>query len=633
MEKREKWNRKQKMLVMLAVVLILVCAGGVTARTKAAAGEQGRGTHVLTCYDTRYNDGLLRVGYFEIDGGVTAMCVCHEMDPPSQTGTVLTTIAAYTAENRGNELLRKIYYYGWKGPGDIGATYVETSLAGSVANGHDDNYYGYGQAFIDRIAGFPAAPKGFQVYLLSDGVNTTQNLGYWEYHPTGYVKLEKAGADREITEGNLCYSLEGAEYGIYTEEECQNQAAVLTTDAVGKTNTAELEPGTYYVREKKAPAGYRLDPKVYPVTVTAQETQTVQVEDIPVWDAIGISLFKQDAETGEGTPLGAADLEGARFQVCFYAGYYTRDQLPEKPDRVWTLETKEEEADGESRYLCGLSDEYLVEGDEFYKIEEQTVLPLGTITIEETKAPEGYLLTGVYFEDGTGESQEGKYVTQIRQEGDGTEMKGGNWCAASDYVMRGDLKLVKIADGSHERLAFVPFQITSNTTGESHIIITDENGQASTASRWNLHSSNTNQGETALDGVWFGIGSDGKATETDDSRGALPFDTYTIEELRCENNQGYELIPPFTVTIQKDQTVVDLGTMTNDQPEEENPKEPEEPEEPEQPEQPQTPSESRKLATVKTGDQQNAGILLITCILSCVAVITCVMIARRMKKR
>lgn len=630
MEKREKWNGKQKVLVMLAAVLVLLCTGG-TARARTADGTQERSTHVLTCYDTRYNDGLLMVGYFEIDGGITAMCVCHELDPPSQTGTVLTTIASYTAENQGNELLRKIYYYGWKGPGDIGATYVETSLAGSVANGHDDNYYKYGQQFIDRIAGLPAAPKGFDVYLLSDGVSSTQNLAYWDYHPTGYAALEKAGADMGFAGENLCYSLEGAEYGIYTEENCQNEAAVLTTNAEGKTNTVELEPGNYYVREKKAPAGYRMDSKVYPVTVTAQETQTVQVEDVPVWDSIGLSLYKQDAETGEGTPLGAAALEGARFQVCFYAGYYTLDNLPENPERMWTLETKAEEVDGEIRYLCRLDDEYLVEGDEFYKIEEQTVLPLGTITIEESRAPEGYLLAGVYYEDGTGKRLDGKYLTQIRQNGDEAEVSGGNWCAASDYVIRGDLKLVKIADGTHERLAGIPFQITSHTTGESHVIVTDENGQASTASKWNLHSSNTNQGETALDGVWFGTGSD-----ADDGKGALPFDTYTIEELRCENNQNYDLIPPFTVTIKKDQTVVNLGTMTNDQPEEEEPEEPDKPEEPEQPEeseQPESPSENRKAATVKTGDDRNAGILLITCILSCVAVVTCVMIARRMKKR
>ena len=277
-------------LAVAAVVFILSfwgCVGAISVRAEEREEEsdiedvaeqnsvtqrQAGGTHVLTYYDTRYNDGLLRVGYFEIDGGTTAMCVCHEMEPPTQTGSTLTTVAEYTAENRGNEQLRKIYYYGWKGPGDVGASYVETCLAGSVANGHDDNYYGYGQAFINRIAGLPAAPKGFTVYLLSDGAAAHQNLGYWEYHPTGYARLKKTAEDNGLTEGNRCYTLQGAEYGVYADESCTDQKAVLKTDANGETTVVELAPGNYYVKEKQAPFGYRLNTNVYPVTVEAEKT-------------------------------------------------------------------------------------------------------------------------------------------------------------------------------------------------------------------------------------------------------------------------------------------------------------------------------------------------------------------------
>lgn len=84
----------------------------------SASGERSvKDTHQLTYYDTRYNEGGLRVGYFEIDGGIPAMCVCHELDSPTKAGTTLVTNAVYTAENHGNDLMRKIYYYGWRGRG------------------------------------------------------------------------------------------------------------------------------------------------------------------------------------------------------------------------------------------------------------------------------------------------------------------------------------------------------------------------------------------------------------------------------------------------------------------------------------------------------------------------------------
>ena len=46
-----------------------------------------------------------------------------------------------------------------------------------------------------------------------------------------------------------------------------------------------------------------------------------------------------------------------------------------------------------------------------------------------------------------------------------------------NQIKRGDIEGVKIGAGTHKRLANVPFRITSKTTGESHIIVTDANGQ------------------------------------------------------------------------------------------------------------------------------------------------------------
>ena len=127
-----------------------------------------------------------------------------------------------------------------------------------------------------------------------------------------------------------------------------------------------------------------------------------------------------------------------------------------------------------------------------------------------------------------------------------------------NQIKRGDIEGVKIGDGTHKRLANVPFRITSKTTGESHIIVTDKNGQFSTAADWVSHKQNTNAGKSSEDGIWFGT------SEPDDSKGALLYDTYEIEELRCDSNKGMTLIPAFDVVVSRNKIVVDLGTLTDD---------------------------------------------------------------------
>ena len=88
--------------------------------------------------------------------------------------------------------------------------------------------------------------------------------------------------------------------------------------------------------------------------------------------------------------------------------------------------------------------------------------------------------------------------------------------------------------------------------------MTDKNGQFSTASDWVSHKQNTNRGKTSEDGIWFGT------SEPDDSKGALLYDTYEIEELRCDSNKGFKLIPAFEIVVSRDKVVIDLGTLTDD---------------------------------------------------------------------
>ena len=150
--------------------------------------------------------------------------------------------------------------------------------------------------------------------------------------------------------------------------------------------------------------------------------------------------------------------------------------------------------------------------------------------------------------------------------------------SCTNQASRGDFSLSKVVEGSTRRLASAPFRVTSQTTGESHVLVTDENGMLSTASSWNPHSHLTNANDKAVDetgtidqslldaaaGIWF-VGSLETDSEVDDLKGALPYDTYTVSELRCEANEGLTLVE-FDVIISRDGRDLDLGTAY-DQPE------------------------------------------------------------------
>jgi hypothetical protein len=179
-------------------------------------------------------------------------------------------------------------------------------------------------------------------------------------------------------------------------------------------------------------------------------------------------------------------------------------------------------------------------------LEVKNLLLYGKYKLEETKAPEGYLTDGakaIEFPI----TENGKIV-------DLTDESHSIY----NQIKRGNLEGVKIGEGTHKRLANVPFKITSKTTGESHIIVTDKNGQFSTASDWASHKKNTNAETSSEDGIWFGT------SEPDDSKGALLYDTYEIEELSCESNKGMKLIPAFEVVVSRNKVTIDLGTLTDE---------------------------------------------------------------------
>ncbi len=432
--------------------------------------------------------------------------------------------------------------------------WVYQNVLGYNANGDLVN----GQATLPILC-WATAPASFKVYILSTGSATQNILGY-EYTPTGTVSLSKTSANTGITSGNSCYSLAGAVYGIYSDAGCSAQVTTLTTDVGGNAAAVSLNAGTYYYKELTAPAGYALDSSVQSFTVTAGQNTALSVSDTPTNDPAMITLNKVDSETGDMVQ-GGASLAGAQFTVNYYDGYYNNSNLPANPTRSWIIQTKEITTKGGNKvYRAVLSNDYFVAGDALYSASGINTLPLGTISIEETKAPEGYNLDGAYLQvGGTGTKITGKYVAQITQDGNLASLKGGNTFKVSDKIKRGDFKLTKIDTDNQNRMSDIPFRVTCKGTGESHIIKTDENGYFSSESSWNAHSKNTNGGG-AYDGLWFSS-ADGSA-KVDDSVGAMPYGDYTLEELSCDNNRG-KILYKGEFSIRRDKVTVDIGTIEN----------------------------------------------------------------------
>ena len=400
----------------------------------------------------------------------------------------------------------------------------------------------------------------------------------------GYLTLHKDSSNKTLTDANDCYSLAGAEYGVYTDSNCSNKVATLTTNASGNANTVSLNPGRYYVKETKAPKGYFTDSQVYTADVSGANRESspvkLSVSENPANDPMIMLLGKFDGQktyNGAGNlPQGSATLAGAEFTVDYYAtlDYKSYDDLKNadvKPMRSWTFST-------DSNGFCSFDIAHFVSGDAFwYRLDGTPALPRGTVVIRETKAPMGYV-----------KSDEVSF--QKIQENNSVEgVITYNAPEVAEQVYRSDIEFTKKADNSSDRLAGVPFKVTSLTTGESHIAVTDENGYFSSASSWNAHDSNTNANDWALTasdtidstkldanaGFWFGNNSvlDGNGTtstsdavKADNKLGALPFDTYSVEELRCSANEGYALINT-TVTVTRDAKTIDLGTFDDPEPE------------------------------------------------------------------
>lgn len=346
---------------------------------------------------TEYYNGYAHTAPLLSINGKQAFCVMFEMKDPS-SGTIATN-----KRLANNDMLRKILYYGYNGPGtsSISSSWasnqnllmIATTQAASKANGHAS--YSLGNDFYNYVSGLATPPSGFKVYVVTTNGGATQDLAYWEFEQKGRLQISKESADPSITNGNNSYSLVGAEYGVYSNSSATNRVGTLTIGSNGWSNEIELDAGTYYIKETKAPKGYYLDKTTYPITVSAGSKATKTLKDKPKVDPIGILLRKVDADTGANRPQGSGSLADAHFTLKFYSGEYgdgvNPADLGKSPTRTWVVKT---DNDGYTE----LNDSYKVSGDPFWYNElGRPTMPSGTLTIQETKAPVGYKINPEIF--------------------------------------------------------------------------------------------------------------------------------------------------------------------------------------------------------------------------------------------
>lgn len=446
-------------------------------------------------------------------------------------------------------------------PGDI-------LIYGTSGNGHMAVYTGGGQMFDFRSNGhgYNGNYRGFANYseyktAMASSSGTGRNVLSGVYRANVdknvSINLTKVSANTSITDGLVnAYSLAGAEYGIYSDAAATNQIGKITTGADGKGSVnvkVGFSTSTLYYKETKAPKGYCLDTTVRPFSFSGT-TASINVSDMPGNDPLAISLKKNNAMTNGDDP---ASLAGAQFTIKYYdldtSNNYTADQLNGiNATRTWVIETQKVG----SVYYTRLADKYLVAGsDALYKDGNIPTIPVGVITVEETKAPNitytdengneqlVYTLNNKTLDAGENEvlSSNGIVVMKVTSVQDNFSLIGGNDYTISEIPKKGGFYTSKIdaETGKAEP------QGNGSLDGASYEVINDNDYQVGTAQVasaakgervWNFTTSNGGVYSSPLDALQVGHYI---VRETDPSTGYLVAGTTEREMTVNENRQTF----------------------------------------------------------------------------------------------
>ncbi|WP_288028591.1 SpaA isopeptide-forming pilin-related protein [Holdemanella sp.] len=464
------------------------------------------------------------------------------------------------------------------------------------------------------IDGYRHVVFGFETNLHHFGGSTPQTVGTvfelaFKVQSKGKLCIKKTSANPAITENNPCYSLQGAEYGVYkTEADAKANKNKVNTLTIGKydssekykdwSNEVELDEGTYYVKETKNPKGYALNNSVVKVTIKANENSWIgtngEFKDYPQADPVGILLGKVDKETNKNKPQGSASLAGAEFTVKYYKGLYDSDPAKsgQIPARSWVLKT---DKDG----FAYLDSDYKVSGDDFYMFGNIATIPVGTITIQETKAPTGYFINNEVFVRKIEANGKDQYVSTYNQptvnekviKFDIKKVQAGTSTPVAGAVFRhtlpngstedletngsGEITITGLASGTHKIKEIkspdgyqlnpneVVFNVASGTgkitfTSGTNSLVThgtkdSGDGYATFADKvnpFNLKITKTNEHGKVLKGAEFRLYSDADCknvvdTQISDEKGLLTFKNLDVEKTyyfkETKAPQGYRI--------------------------------------------------------------------------------------------
>lgn len=583
-------------------------AGGVTVDSFTEY------TWVYDSYGSHYNEAIYR-----LSNGVTAFCG-EGMQAGVRKGQSLGA-----PEKVNNAKLAKVLYYGYGGHGDILTSKYGVSAAVCMTSDMASKAYSGATAgeaggvwspsgtegMYNHIQSLPL-PSGVDVYKCRNDENGTnwqgtftkrQDVVYSIWNPLGKLQIKKTSANTSITDNNSCYSLANAVYGVYKSESDakndKNRVSSLKTNENGWSNTIELNANTYYLKEVTPPKGYALSSAINKITVTSGKTTQYgtngELKDYPQSDPVRILLGKIDKETNKNKPQGSASLAGAEFTVKYYKGLYDSDPAKsgQVPTRSWVLKTN-------SNGKAYLNKDYKVSGDDFYYASNgDPTFPIGTVTIQETKAPTGYFINNEVFvrKITTSGSVEGvdtynqpeilekviKFDIKKVQAGTSTPVSGAVFRhtlpngSTEDLETNstGEITITGLASGTHKIKEIkspdgyqlnpneVVFNVASGTgkitftSGTNSLIVqgTKDSGDgyatfADKVNPFNLKITKTNEHGKVLKGAEFTLYSDADCknvvdTQTSDDKGLLTFKNLDVEKTyyfkETKAPQGYRI--------------------------------------------------------------------------------------------